>query len=90
MTAALAAASPRRRRMIDDMTLRNLLPATLRSYLRAVTNFSRYFGRPPDTAGFGGCPRLSDVSGVAGVSWPALDQTVVGEHGEGHFGSGPL
>lgn len=37
-----------RRRMIDDMTLRNLSPATQRSYLHAVTKFSRHFGCPPD------------------------------------------
>ncbi|MBY5775063.1 integrase, partial [Rhizobium ruizarguesonis] len=33
--------SPLRRRMIDDMTIRNLSPATQRSYLHAVTKFSR-------------------------------------------------
>ncbi|TBA71874.1 integrase, partial [Rhizobium ruizarguesonis] len=32
--------SPLRRRMIDDMTIRNLSPATQRSYLHAVTKFS--------------------------------------------------
>jgi hypothetical protein len=40
-----------RRRMIDDMTLRNLSPATQRSYLHAVTKFSRHFGGPPDRLG---------------------------------------
>ena len=44
MAAATAAVSPLRRRMIDDMRLRNLSPATQRSYLHAVTKFSRYFG----------------------------------------------
>ncbi|TAZ86625.1 integrase, partial [Rhizobium ruizarguesonis] len=39
--------SPLRRRMIDDMTIRNLSPATQRSYLHAVTKFSRYFGCSP-------------------------------------------
>ncbi len=29
------------------MTIRNLSPATQRSYLHAVTKFSAYFGRPP-------------------------------------------
>lgn len=43
--------SPLRRRMIDDMTIRNLSPATQRSYLHAVTKFSRYFGRSPDRLG---------------------------------------
>ena len=48
MTDTSAAVSPLRRRMIDDMSLRNLSPATQRSYLHAVTKFSRYFGRSPD------------------------------------------
>jgi integrase/recombinase XerD len=51
MTEAAAAVSPLRRRMIDDMSLRNLSPATRRSYLHAVTKFSRYFGRSPDCLG---------------------------------------
>ena len=51
MADAKAAASPLRRRMIDDMSLRNLSPATQRSYLHAVTKFSRYFGRSPDRPG---------------------------------------
>ena len=43
--------SPLRRRMIEDMTLRNLSPSTQQSYLYAVTNFSRHFGRSPDKLG---------------------------------------
>jgi hypothetical protein len=43
MTNAKAAVSLLRRRMIDDMSLRNLSPATQRSYLHAVAKFSRYF-----------------------------------------------
>lgn len=41
MTEARLAVSPLRRRMIDDMSLRNLLPATQRSHLHAATKFSR-------------------------------------------------
>ncbi|WP_337270142.1 tyrosine-type recombinase/integrase [Oryzifoliimicrobium ureilyticus] len=68
--------SPLRRRMIDDMTIRNLSPATQRSYPHAVTKFSRYFGRSPDRLG------LEDVRAFqvhlvsSGLSWPALNQTV--------------
>ena len=40
--------SPLRRRMIDDMTVRNLSPATQQSYVYAVANFSRFFGKSPD------------------------------------------
>jgi hypothetical protein len=40
----MAEISPLRRRMIEDMTVRNLSPATQQSYLNAVSKFSRYFG----------------------------------------------
>ena len=40
--------SPLRRRMIEDMTIRNLSPATQQSYIHAVSKFSRYFGRSPE------------------------------------------
>ena len=35
----MATMSPRRRRIIDDMTIRNLSPATQQSYLHAVSKF---------------------------------------------------
>ena len=72
----MAEMSPLRRRMIEDMTVRNLSPATQRSYLHAVAKFSRYFGRSPDRLG------LEDVRAFQvhlvsnGISWPALNQTV--------------
>ncbi|MHC2627336.1 integrase [Bradyrhizobium huanghuaihaiense] len=45
---ATTSSSPLRRRMIEDMTLRNLSPSTQQSYVYAVANFSRHFGRSPD------------------------------------------
>ena len=51
----MAETSPLRRRMIEDMTVRNLSPATQRSYVQAVSKFSRFFGRSPGT------PRQEDV-----------------------------
>ena len=43
--------SPLRRRMIEDMTVRNLSPATQQSYIYAVAKFSRHFNRSPDQLG---------------------------------------
>ena len=43
--------SPLRRRMIEDMTIRNLSPATQQSYLYAVAKFSRHFNRSPNRLG---------------------------------------
>ena len=37
-----------RRRMIEDMTVRNLSPATQASYITAVKKFSRYHRRSPE------------------------------------------
>jgi site-specific recombinase XerD len=72
----MAEMSPLRRRMIEDMTVRNLSPATQRSYVHAVAKFSRFFGHSPDRLG------LEDVRAFqvhlvsTGISWPALNQTV--------------
>jgi integrase/recombinase XerD len=72
----MAEMSPLGRRMIEDMTVRNLSPATQRSYVYAIAKFSRHFGRSPDRL----C--LEDVRAfqvhlvATGISWPALNQTV--------------
>jgi site-specific recombinase XerD len=44
------AISPLRRRMIEDMTVRNFAADTQRNYLRAVKNLAIFLGRSPDTA----------------------------------------
>ena len=49
----MARMTPLRRRLIDDMTVRNLSPATQQSYVYAVAKFSRFFGRSPDQLGVG-------------------------------------
>lgn len=41
----MAELSPLRGRPIEDMTVRNMSPATPRSYIAAVSRFSRHFGR---------------------------------------------
>ena len=47
----MATMSPLRRRMIEDMTIRNLSRSTQQSYIYAVAKFSRYFNCPPDRLG---------------------------------------
>ena len=42
--------SPRRRRMIEDMAIRNFTAETQRNYIRAVKNLASFLGRSPDTA----------------------------------------
>lgn len=76
MTNATAAVSPLRRRMIDDMSLRNLSPATQRSYVHAVKRFSRFHGRPPDQLGLEDVRSFQVYLVSQGISWPALNQTV--------------
>ncbi len=43
--------SPLRRRMTEDMTVRGFTASTQRGYIRAVRDFTAYFGRSPDQAG---------------------------------------
>ena len=72
----MADVSPLRRRMIEDMTVRNLSPATQRSYLYAVAKFSRFFGKSPERL------ELEDVRtyqvhlASQGIAWATLNQTV--------------
>ena len=47
----MAELSPLRRRFIEDMTVRNLSPATQQSYVYAVAKFSRFFKRSPARLG---------------------------------------
>ena len=72
----MAGMRPLRRRVIEDMTVRNLSPASERSYVHAVAWFGRFFGRSPDKR------NLEDVRAfqvhlvAGGISEPALNQTV--------------
>jgi integrase/recombinase XerD len=43
--------TPLRRRMIEDMRIRNLSPRTQRAYVEQVSRFARHFGRPPELLG---------------------------------------
>jgi integrase/recombinase XerD len=67
--------TPLRRRMLEDMQLRNLAPRTQEAYVRAVAKFARHYGRSPDQLG----PeevRASLLTRVRrGASWGLYHQT---------------
>ena|SRR6056297_618918 len=72
----MAEPSPLRRRMIEDMTVRNLSPATQRSYVNAVSKFSRFFGRSPDELSLEDVRTFQIHLASKGVAWSSLNQTV--------------
>ena len=72
----MAETSPLRRRMIEDMTVRNLSPATQRSYVHAVSKFSRFFGRSPETLTLEDVRTYQVHLASKGVAWASLNQTV--------------
>ena len=76
MTDTTPQLSALRRRMIEDMTVRNLSPATQRSYIHAVAKFSRHFGRSPDRLDVEDVRAYQVYLVAQGISWPALNLTV--------------
>ena len=72
----MAEMSPLRRRMTEDMTIRNLSPATQRSYIHAVSRFSLYFGHSPDRLGLEDVRAYQVHLASKGVAWGSLNQVV--------------
>jgi hypothetical protein len=70
----MAEISPLRRRMIKDMTIRNLSPATQQSVPQR--QFSRHFGRSTDRVGLKDVHAFQVHLVATGISWPALSQIV--------------
>ena len=70
--------TPLRRRMIEDMTIRNLSPTTQASYVHWVKSFALYIGRSPDRA------TLEEVRAFQlhlvrrKIAWATLNQAVSG------------
>jgi site-specific recombinase XerD len=44
--------TPLRKRMLEEMQIRNLAPGTQAVYLFQVAKFARHFGKPPDVLGW--------------------------------------
>jgi integrase/recombinase XerD len=71
-----ASVSPLRRRMIEDMTIRNLAPKTQQGYIRTVKNLAVFLGRSPATASFEDIRRFQLYLAASGVGTGALNQSV--------------
>ena len=61
----MAEMTPLRRRMIEDMRVRNLLLVTQRCYVHAVAKFARHFNRSPD-----------QLPTMTGISWAGFNVAV--------------
>ena len=70
------AMSPLRRRMIEDMTIRNLSPKTQQGYIRTIKNFTAFLRRSPDTATFEDVRRFQLHLVRSGVGVGALNSAV--------------
>jgi site-specific recombinase XerD len=68
--------TPLRRRMIDDMILRNLAPRTIETYVERVAAFARHFGASPEHLGPGHIRTyLLHLAQERHVSWSYFNQT---------------
>jgi integrase/recombinase XerD len=65
-----------RERMIEDMNLHRLSRATQRNYLRDVTRFATWLGRPPDTASDEDLRRYQIEQSEIGLGAPAMNTAV--------------
>jgi integrase/recombinase XerD len=71
-----APVSALRRRMIEDMTSRRLAPKTQEAYIRAVKNFTAFFGRSPDQASAEDLRRYHLHLASTGITTPKLNAAV--------------
>jgi integrase/recombinase XerD len=70
------AISPLRRRMIEDMTVRNFVDKTRNDYIRHVKSFAAFLGRSPDTATAEDLRRFQLHLTNTGVHPPTINGTV--------------
>jgi len=68
--------SPLRRRMIEDMTVRNFVEETRNNYIRHVRTFTAFLGRAPDTAAPEDLRLFQLHQTQAGVGAPSINGSV--------------
>ena len=68
--------SPLRRRMIEDMTVRNFVEKTRNDYIRHVRSFTAFLGRSPDTATPEDLRRFQLHQTQTGVRAPSINGSV--------------
>lgn len=78
MTTTTQSISPLRQRMFDDMAMRKLHSKTQAAYIRAVKNFTRFYGRTPDKATAEDLRRFQLHMASSGVSATTINTTIVG------------
>src|SRR5256885_13352776 len=68
--------SPLRRRMIEDMSVRNFVEKTRNEYIRHVKTFTAFLGRSPDTATPEDLRRFQLHQTQTGVRPPTINNSV--------------
>src|SRR6267378_6121665 len=72
----MAELNPLRRRMIEDMKVRNLSPVTQRCYVHAVAKFAQYFNRSPVRLGLADVRTYQIHLVSSGMSWAGFNVAV--------------
>ena len=72
----MAETNPLRRRMIEDMRVRNLSPVTQRCYVHAVAKFAQHFNRSPDRLGLEEVRAYQIHLTTTGISWAGFNVAV--------------
>jgi site-specific recombinase XerD len=72
----MAEMNPLRRRMIEDMRVRNLSPVTQRCYVYAVAKFARHFNRSPDRLGLAEVRDYQVHLMSTGIAWAGFNVAV--------------
>ena len=78
--------SPLRRRMIEDMTVRNFVEKTRNDYIRHVRTFTTFLGRAPDKAAPEDLRLFQLHQRQTGVGASSINGSVAGRACDAHGG----